>query len=62
MNVSTSYEKYYVTRPVLIYKGNESLYTFSIGLVSYDGQYRSMLTPPIVADLYGDVHELNSDN
>nr|XP_023028195.1 uncharacterized protein LOC111516249 [Leptinotarsa decemlineata] len=58
-NISSNYEKYYVTRPVLVYKGNESRYTFSVGLVSYDGQYRSLLTDPIVADVYGDIHEIS---
>ncbi|KAJ8933431.1 hypothetical protein NQ314_013987 [Rhamnusium bicolor] len=58
-NISSHYEKYYVTRPVLIYKGNESEYTFSVGLVSYDQQYRSLLTDPIVANLNGDVHEIS---
>ncbi|KAG5877924.1 hypothetical protein JTB14_012002 [Gonioctena quinquepunctata] len=58
-NISSNYEKYYVTRSVLVYKGNESQYTFSVGLVSYDGQYRSLLTDPLVADVYGDVHKIS---
>ncbi|CAG9859869.1 unnamed protein product [Phyllotreta striolata] len=58
-NISEDYEKFYVTRPVLIYKGNESLYTFSVGSVSYDGEYRSLFTDPIAADLYGEVRQIN---
>ncbi|KAJ8955913.1 hypothetical protein NQ318_005461, partial [Aromia moschata] len=49
----SNYEKYYVTRPALVYKGNESEYSFSVGLVSYDEQYRSLLTDPIVANSDG---------
>ncbi|XP_023312551.1 uncharacterized protein LOC111692688, partial [Anoplophora glabripennis] len=58
-NISSNYEKYYVTRPALVYKGNESEYTFCVGLVSYDQQYRSLLTDPIVANLNGDVREIS---
>ncbi|CAH1116481.1 unnamed protein product [Phaedon cochleariae] len=57
-NISSNYEKYYVTRPVLVYKGNASRYTFSVGLVSYDGQYRSLLSDPIAADIYGDNRQI----
>ncbi|XP_050504566.1 uncharacterized protein LOC114337879 [Diabrotica virgifera virgifera] len=59
-NTSKNFEKFYVTRPVFIYKGNESEYTFRVGSVSYDHEYRSMLTNPIFADVYGEVHEFES--
>ncbi|XP_056638823.1 uncharacterized protein LOC130446532 isoform X1 [Diorhabda sublineata] len=61
LNTSDVFEKYYVTRPVLIYKGDEPQYMFRVGSVSYDGQYRSVLTDPLVADVYGEVHEVEID-
>lgn len=62
VNVSTDVEeKYYVTRPVLIYKGNESVYTFIVAFVSHDRQHRSLFTRPIVASLNGDTREIGEE-
>lgn len=61
VNISTNVEKYYVTRPVIIYKGNESVYTFIVGFVSHDRQHRSLFTRPIVASLNGETRGLGDE-
>lgn len=57
--VSSDYDKFYVTRPVITHKGEDNVYTFIIGLVSVDQRYRSLLTNPIVATSNGDTTELS---
>ncbi|XP_060536142.1 uncharacterized protein LOC132708052 isoform X3 [Cylas formicarius] len=58
-DVTAPYEKYYVTRPVMVYKGEIGAYSFSVNLASQDRKHISPVTTPVYANLNGESFELN---
>nr|CAI5818176.1 unnamed protein product [Callosobruchus analis] len=60
-NVTATAENYYVIRPVMVYIGEGIEYTFRVRAVSYDRQFWSPLTDPIVANIYGETRTLDED-
>ncbi|KAF7265154.1 hypothetical protein GWI33_021401, partial [Rhynchophorus ferrugineus] len=59
-DLEAPYEKYYVTRPVMVYKGERGEYSFSVNFASSDRKYVSPVTAPIYANLNGEVYTLNA--
>ncbi|VEN36161.1 unnamed protein product [Callosobruchus maculatus] len=60
-NITAAAENYYVIRPVMVYKGEGIEYTFRVRAVSYDRQFWSPLTDPVVANIYGETRLLDED-
>lgn len=54
------YEKYYVTRPAMYYKGDRPENTFAVNLATYDRKHVSKVTPPLYANLNGESFVLNA--
>ncbi|XP_030747173.1 uncharacterized protein LOC115875802 isoform X2 [Sitophilus oryzae] len=59
-DLEAPYEKYYVTRPVMVYKGERGEYSFSVNFASSDRKHVSAVTTPVYANLNGEVYELNA--
>ncbi|XP_050297320.1 uncharacterized protein LOC126736811 [Anthonomus grandis grandis] len=59
-DLEAPYEKYYVTRPVMVYKGERGEYSFSVNFASNDRKHVGDITKPIYANLNGESYELNA--
>lgn len=59
-DLEAPYEKYYVTRPVMVYKGERGEYSFSVNLATNDRKHVSQVTTPVYANLNGESYELNT--
>ncbi|KAL1502155.1 hypothetical protein ABEB36_007342 [Hypothenemus hampei] len=59
-DLEAPYEKYYVTRPVMVYKGDIGEYSFCVNLATYDRKHVSQVTAPVYANLNGETYELNA--
>ncbi|XP_066157455.1 uncharacterized protein [Euwallacea fornicatus] len=58
-DLEAPYEKYYVTRPVMVYKGDLSEYTFCVNLATHDRKHVSRVTALLYANLNGEIYVLN---
>ncbi|CAG9761586.1 unnamed protein product [Ceutorhynchus assimilis] len=59
-DLEAPYEKYYVTRPVMVYKGERGEYSFCVNLATNDRKHVSNATKPVYANLNGESYELNA--